>query len=1040
MYKMISWWARNPKAANLLMVSIIIVGIATFARVEQEVFPKISPPVVSIHYTWPGASPREIEDQILVRVEESLRDIEGVDKISGFARENFGGIYVQAFTGNNLDYLLQEVKREVDAIVSLPNDVEPPVVSDASFDFPLVMVAIYGDVPEKLLTRTAQSLRDEASLLEHVDVVNVLGNRKEEISIELSETAMRRYGLTFDQVAIAIRKSSINFSSGNIKGENGTLQLSTRNLGDNLDDFNEIIIRQTADGGKIRISDVATVIDGFEDKDRKDYYIDVETGISVPVHGIMVMSTDNMNVVKTSKAIRDWIPGAQSRLPEGINLLLWTDMSDLYKGRMSLILKAAYGGLILVFFILVAFLRPQVALWCSVGIGTAFTGALIFMPAFDISLNVISLFAFLLVIGIIVDDAVIVGENIHLEYERGRRGTDAAITGAYLVAKPVFFAVITTMIAFLPWLFLTGWQVQFVRNISLIVLFALSFSLIEAFFILPAHLSNLKPYKAKNRFSKLQKKLADGIVNFGKKRYMPVLISALERRYVAAACFFALFIIVNTLASSGFISRTLLPNVEDDEMRISIALPSGSPFSRTEQVAEQVKQAGYETIEFYKGKDNAIKGIIVILEENTLTAFINLHDPAIREASTKDVAAVYRKNIGQIPDAESFSIGTQIGRDSSEPDMSFNITTSSSDQLLVAVEDFMGKLRSYDAIYDVSSSINSAITEMQISLKPNAEKLGLTLAEVSRQLRQAYYGEEVQRLPRDGEDVRVMVHYPKKLRRSINSLTKFRIRTPDGREVPFMSLASVSQSPGITKVERVDGRKSATISAYALEDGKSQVLTDLNTNYLPSWNEKYPEVYWEFSGELEGQDDFFAEIGFLSLVAVLTMFALLTIAFRSYFLPILILSALPFGFCGAIIGHVVFGKGLSMISYWGIGAACGVVINDNLVLVDYINRIRKGGKHVLESVIEAGVVRFRPIIITSMTTFIGLMPIMFEPSVQANFLKPAVISLSFGVVLCAPVTLILVPCLMLIGEDIKQNLNNAKEAIKLRINKEITPI
>jgi len=1018
MYNLISWWARNPKAANLLMVGIIIVGVATFSRIEQEVFPKISPPIVSIHYTWPGASPKEVEDQILVRVEESIRDIEGIDKIRGFAQENFGGIYIEAFPEVELDYLIQEVKREVDAIVSIPYDVEPPVVDDASFQFPIIAINISGDVSEKLLAKTARDLRDELSLEPHIDVVEILGYRKEQISIELSETAMRRYSVNFDDVANAIKKSSINLSSGNIKSDTGTLQLSTRNLGNTLEDFNEIVILQTPDGGKIKIVDVATVIDGFDDKDSRDFFIDVGTERTTQTKGLMVMSSDNMNVVKTSKSARNWIDKIQDDLPEGVSLNLWTDQSNLYRDRMSLILRAAYGGLILVFIILMLFLRPKVAIWCSVGIGTAFTGALIFLPGMDISLNIISLFAFLLVIGIVVDDAVIVGENIHLEHERGRVGTDAAITGAYLVSKPVFFAVITTMIAFLPWLFLSGWQVQFVRNISFIVLFALAFSLIEAFFILPSHLANLKPYEAKTRFSKIQKKFADGIVNFGKTKYMPVLLSALRRRYTALACFFAILIIVFSISSSNWISRSFFPDVEDDEMQLQISLPSGSPFSRTEEIGKKVEEAGYQTIQHYKGIDNTITGMIITMEENTLLGYINLHEPSVRESSTKEVADVFREYIGDIPDAESFTIGTQIGRNQSSADLEFNITSSSSENLISSSEEFMDKLRSYDAVYNVSTSLNSAATELQISLKPNAEKIGLTLAEISRQLRQAYYGEEVQRLPRDGDDVRVMVHYPKKLRRSIDSLTKFRIRTPDGREVPFMSVASVIQSPGITKIERIDGKKSATISAWAQDGQQSKVLTDFKENFIPIWDKKYTDVSWQLSGERQGEDEFFAEIVFLSMVAFLAMFALLSISFRSYFLPLIILSALPFGFCGAIIGHIIFGKGLSMISYWGIGAACGVVINDNLVLVDYINRVRKSGKHLLEAVIEAGVVRFRPIIITSITTFVGLMPIMLEPSVQANFLKPAVISLSCGVVLCAPVTLILVPCLMVVGADI----------------------
>ena len=952
---------------------------------------------------------------------------EGIEKLRAFAQESFGAIYVQAFAGTDINNLIQEVKREVDTVVSIPSDVEPPVVDDASFEFPIMAIALSGDVSEKKLTKTARLLRDELALQPHVDVVNLMGVRKEEISIELSETAMRRYGLNFDNVANAIRKNSINLSSGNIKAQTGTLQLATRNLGDSLEDFNEIVILQTPDGGKIKVSDVATVVDGFEDKDTADILINVDTGKSSSVTGLMVMSSSNMNVVKTSKSVNEWIDSKQGTLPEGISLNLWTDQSELYKGRMNLIIRAAYGGLILVFFILMLFLRPAVAIWCSIGIGTAFTGSLIFLPGMDISLNVISLFAFLLVIGIIVDDAVIVGENIHLEYERGRTGTDAAITGAYLVSKPVFFAVITTMIAFVPWLLLDGWQVQFVKNISYIVLFALAFSLIEAFFILPSHLSNLKPHNETSKFAKIQKRFADGIVRYGKSHYMPVLIAALSKRYTALACFVSILIIVVSVSSSNWISKSFFPNVEDDELTILINLPSGSPFSRTEEVGRRVQSAGYQVIEFYRGKDNAIKGILLMLDENKITTYVNLHDPSVRDASAKEIANLYRDYIGDIPDAENFAIGTQIGRDSTAADLEFNISSQDSESLISASEEFMGKLRSYDSIYDVNTSLNSAATELQISLKPNAEKIGLTLGEISRQLRQAYYGEEVQRLPREGDDVKVMVHYPKKLRRSVDSLTKFRIRTPDGREVPFMSVASVQQSPGITKIERTDGKKSTTIGAYALPGQRSQVLTDFRENFLPLWEAKYNNVSWSFSGEAEGEDQFFAEIRFLSLVA-----------FKSYFLPLIILSALPFGFCGAVIGHVVFGKGLSMISYWGIGAACGVVINDNLVLVDYINRVRKSGKHLLEAVIEAGVVRFRPIVITSITTFVGLMPIMLEPSVQANFLKPAVISLTCGVVLCAPVTLILVPCLMVIGADIKEVLIRIPQAIKKQFSPNTT--
>ena len=1029
MLKIISWWVRNSKAANLLMFSIIIIGILNFFRVEKEVFPVITAPIISIKYGWPGASPKEIEDQILVRVEESLTDLDDIKKISSTARENLGSIQVEASSKTGVDKLVQDIKRKVDSIESIPDEVFPPIVSDESFRLPLVTLAIHGNTSEKELTRAAEKIRDELSLLAHVDIVEVQGSRKEEISIELSENAMRRYNVTFDQVANAVRKSSINTSLGSIKGENGTIQLTTRNLADTKKDFDKIIIRQTSDGGTLRISDIAKVVDGFEDQNLRAS-LNGELAILV-----QVLSTDNMNVVKTSESVYGWLPKAQENMKEGINLSLWSDTSDLYKDRMSLISKSAFGGLILVFIVLMMFLRPIVAFWCAVGILTAFAGTFIFLPSNDVSLNVISLFAFLLVIGIVVDDAIIVGENIHSENEKGREGADAAIMGAYLVSKPVFFAVITSMIAFLPWLFLSGWQVQFVRNISVIVLLALAFSLLEAFCILPSHLSKLKAETGESKLSKFQQKLAQSLVNFGKIKYMPILISSLKRRYLTISFFLSFLIVIFTFSGSSWISKSFLPNIEDDEILVSVKLPDGSPFERTLEVSKIIENAGLETEKYYQNKDNAIENTYINARGTSVRGYFNLFPPKDRNASATEIANILRDKIGDIPDAEGLDVSKDIGRNPTDADLLFNITSTKSEDLIPALNDFINNLRSYSATYDVRNSLNSSFTEIQISAKPNAEKLGLTLGEISRQLRQAYYGEEVQRLPRNGEDVKVMVHYPKKLRRSFESLSKFRIRTPDGREVPFLSVASIEQSPGVQKIERINGLISASVSTQIRGDFKTQILTELKEDYLPGWKKRFPNASWGLGGESEGEDEFFAEIRYLIIIAVFAMFAILSIAFRSYFLPIIILSALPFGFGGAVVGHIIFGKGLSMISYWGIGAACGVVVNDNLVLVDNINRLKSSGKHILECIVESGVTRFRPIVITSITTFVGLMPMMLEPSVQANFLKPAVISLSFGVALSSSVTLILVPCLYLIGDDIRSYISQIKETSKRQISK-----
>ena len=516
---------------------------------------------------------------------------------------------------------------------------------------------------------------------------------------------------------------------------------------------------------------------------------------------------------------------------------------------------------------------------------------------------------------------------------------------------------------------------------------------------------------------------------------MPILISSLKRRYLTISFFLSFLIIIFTFSGSSWISKSFLPNIEDDEILVSVKLPDGSPFERTLEVSKIIENAGIETEKYYENKDNSIENTYINATGSSVRAYFNLYPPSDRKASATEIADILRDKIGDIPDAEGLDVSKDIGRNPTDADLNFNITATKSEDLIPALNDFINNLRSYSATYDVRNSLNSSFTEIQISVRPNAEKLGLTLGEISRQLRQAYYGEEVQRLPRNGEDVKVMVHYPKKLRRSLESLSKFRVRTPDGREVPFLSVASIQQSPGVQKIERIDGLISASVSTQIRGDFKTQILTELREDYLPGWKTRFPGASWRLGGESEGEDEFFAEIQYLIIIAVFAMFAILSIAFRSYFLPIIILSALPFGFGGAVLGHIIFGKGLSMISYWGIGAACGVVVNDNLVLVDNINRLKSSGKHILECIVESGVTRFRPIVITSITTFVGLMPMMLEPSVQANFLKPAVISLSFGVALSSSVTLILVPCLYLIGDDIRNYISQIKETSKRQISK-----
>lgn len=1021
MNRMIAWWAANRVAANLLMAGILIAGLLAFLRMEREVFPTFRVNWVEITVAWPGAAPQEVEEQIVLRIEESLVDLDNIDRIRSIAVEGSARLYIEANRRVDMDRFLNDVKLRIDSISTLPADIEPPRVREILTRNEIVRLAVHGEAPEKLLKREAERVRDEISLLPGVSIVELFGAREEEVSIELSEAAMRQYGLTFDEVARAIRGSSVNLSSGAVRTGTGDIQLRARNLADSRDDFERIVVRQLPGGSTIRVGDVATVKDGFIDREI------LASLNGEPAVLVQVMTTEQMNVVRTSNSIRDYMKSAGERMAEGVAITLYQDESKVYFDRMATISKSAFFGLLLVFGVLIVSLRPKVALWVTVGIATAYAGAFIFLPANDVSLNFLSLFAFLLVIGVIVDDAIVVGENIHEETETTGGGLDAAVLGTQLVAKPVVYAVLTTMIVFAPWLLLSGAEVEFTRHISIIVIAALSFSLIEALFILPAHLSRMKRREHMGRLGRLQERVANSIARFARERYRPMLAAAVRRRGLTASIFATLFMISVSLMTAGWLRFEFQPDVEGEQITVEVTMPEGSPWSRALEVLAQL-QAAERALEDEVNVAAATGGGTGELVENWYTrarpdsvlALVRLAPPEVRDMSAGAAANRLRELIGEIPDAAEFKVRHTLNE--STPAIEFAVNHPDLETLGAAVEDLKHQLRSYDRVFNVRDTLQTAVDEIRLVLRPGAEALGLTLGDVSRQVRQAYYGEEVQRLPRGGNDVKVFVRYPEDARRSLDSLGQVRIRTAEGREVPLFAVAGIEHAPSLKRIDRRERQRSAVVSAELGDEARKLVNDDLNANFFPSWEERYPGVTRGAIGQAEGEAEFISEILSLEGVALFAMYALIAVAFRSYFLPLLVLTAIPFGFMGAVAGHMLFGMALSIYSYFGIAAAAGVVVNDNLVLVDYINRLKERGVGVFDSLVEAGVARFRPILLTSLTTFIGLMPMMAERSTQAEFLKPTVVALAFGVLFATFVTLFLVPALYALGEDLKRGL------------------
>lgn len=1025
---LIEWWARNSVAANLLMVGIFVSGIIGFTSMERELDPQVRFPGLEIEVTWPGAAPQEVEEQIVARIEESVSDLDAIEWVRSTSSEGGGAVYILAEQQVDFTQFMNDVKIRVDSIASFPRDIEPPKVQQWVNRNEFIRVAVHGDMSERELKRLAEKLRREAAVLPAITVVQLFGVRREEVSVQVSEEALRRYGMSFNEVATAIRNTSINQSSGSVRTEVGTYQLKVRSQADTEAEFSDIIIRQTSDGGIIRVGDVATVVDGFEDNPI------LATLNGEPAVLLQVMTTETMDIVKASDSIREWIEKRQDSLPEGAKLTLWTDNADEFKGRMKTIGSSAAIGLALVLIFLVLTLRPIVALWVAAGIATAYAGAFVFLPSVGVSLNMLSTFAFLLVLGIVVDDAIVVGEGIHTEAHNNVGGVEASIAGTMLVAKPVIFGVLTTIMAFLPWLFLSGATSEFTRHITWVVILALMFSLIEALLILPSHLSGLKTRNDAmlGRFGHFQKGISDGIIHFAHKRYRKIGQFAVDQRYLTASIFITALVVGIGLFSTGWIKKAFMPEMESDEVIVNVVMPEGAPYSRALEILAQLQKAERELEEEVnqrtEGQGVLIENWYTRSRRDSVLAIVKLAPPEVRDMSAKEAAIRLRELMGEVPDAKEVSVEYTHNNDG--PGFELSIRHPDLDVLRVAVSEVEDQLRTYETLYDVRNNLESASEEIRINLKPGAHKLGLTMSDVTRQVRQAYYGEEVQRLPREGQDVKVMVHYPLESRRSIESLKHFRVRTADGREVPLLSVAELEYAPGIKRIQRWNGNRAARVSADLKEHVREDIMEDLDENFFPEWEKRYPGIQRGAVGQAEGEARFIKEVLGLYLIAFFAMYFMLAVAFRSYWQPILILVAMPYAFVGAIYGHAALNMTMAIFSYFGIAAAAGVVVNDNLVLIDYTNRLRDQGMKPLEAIVEAGVVRFRPIMLTTATTIVGLTPMMMERSIQAKFLTPIVVSLVSGVFFAFFVTLLMVPALYAIGVDIADLRARGKQRIK----------
>jgi multidrug efflux pump subunit AcrB len=837
-------------------------------------------------------------------------------------------------------------------------------------------------------------------------------------------------------VVAAIRRSSLNLPAGVIEAQSGDIQLQTRGQAYERRDFEQIPLVTRRDGTQVLLGDVATVVDGFQDQDVLTRFNDK------PSHNLDVYVTSNPNTLATSEVVHDWVESVRDQLPPGVELAVWRDSSVPFSGRVETLLKNGIGGLALVFLVLVLFLRPLLAAWVCAGIGVAFMGTFFLLQYTGVSLNMISLFAFLLILGIVVDDAIIVGESIHSHQAAGEAGSRGAVLGARAVVKPVLYAVTSTMIFFLPMYFMPGDMAEAATSIPTVVILALGFSLIECLLILPPHLAHMGPPRTYRsgllaRLESIRLRFADGMTRFAAEVYRPFLNKVLHNNLVTWALFLVALLISLGLYGGGWLRSAFFPTINSDYVIAEIDLAEGGAYQRTLDVLRQVESAAllvkaeYNRNPVYAADRQAVGHVESRGIDNRVRVIL---ETVSDDIDTRELGERWRELIGDLGDVEDFTMDYTIN-EKGKP-IRLVLAARESAHLEAVGAAVRQRLASFPGVYNVNDSMQSPREEIVLDLKPAAENLSVTLSDLARQVREAFYGAEAQRIPRAREDVRVMVRYPSEERIAVDNLNEMRIRTPGGEEVPFETVANLHYEPGYQTIERLDRKRTLEVTAEVVPGTSDPrlVVAELLRTDLPRWQAQYPGLSLALDGELEEEGQFLSAMLKYMGLSMLVIYALMAIAFRSYWQPFLVLTAVPFGVMGAIFGHLMLNWEVSMFSLLGVIACAGVVVNDNLVLIDRINQLRSGGHGVMDALLRAGQDRFRPIILTSLTTFIGLLPIMAETSVQAQFLIPMVTSLAFGVLFATGVTLLLVPSLYLFGEQMSQRLFSRQKSLARAID------
>ena len=1023
---LIGYFVNNSVAANLVMGLLLAGGFIAGLGLTAQVFPTIDPGIVTVTVPYPGATPSEVEESITRRVEEAVFGIDGVKKVVSKASENSGTITIELKDFVDDAQVRDDVEAAVEGLADFPpEEAEQPEVKRADTVSEVITLFVASELGEKSLRAGAENLSEELLALPTVTLVSLVGARDYEISIEVSEEASRQYNISINEIAAAIRKSSINLSSGELRTDAGDLLLRTNNKGKSGKDFADIVLRASADGSILRLEDVAVIRDEFANVDliqeyngRKSLFVKVE-------------KSEAEDALEIAAEVKSFLTDYQPRA--GLDIGIWEDQSEILQQRLNLLVRNGVLGFALVFLFLVIMLDLRLALWVAMGVPISFLGAFLFFEPFGVNINMISLFGLIIVLGVVVDDAVVVGENIITEQESMGPGTASTLKGVAGVSSPVTVGVLTTMAAFAPLLFVTGTFGQILGAVPIVVIVVLTISLIEVFFILPSHLAHGKPW-SRGLLASIQAAVGTKILHFRDQIMVPAVAACVKRRYLTLLGGIGFLLLAGSLISSGAVRFIFFPDLESDSIRASLKFPVGTPFETTETAARRIVSAAYKVNEELGG--NAFDAISATIggsdtssggpggQRSMRTAShiasvrIQLASEPGRALSAVALERLWRAEVGDISGVEALSFAASFF--GSGPDVEFELAHQNDETLFSAVELLKSAYANLPGVYDIQDSFSIGKRQYDITLTATGEAAGLLPTDIARQLRNNFFGQEVQRIQRGRDELKVMVRYPESQRQSMRNLDNVRIHLADGTQVPLFTVASLTESRAFSSIDRVDGLRIVTVTGEVdtAIATPTQVNAQVIESILPQLTQRFPALQVNQAGQGRDEAEDMASLAQMMIIAMMTIFVLLASQLRSYTQPFVVLAGVPFGAAGAIVGHYLLGYNISFISIFGIVALSGVVVNDSLVLVDQYNRNRREtDASISEAIISASQRRFRAIFLTTATTALGLTPMLFESSTQAQFLVPMAVSLATGIVFASVIILFLVPALVVIRED-----------------------